>query len=751
MNAGDLCTPTSPRHGLGLAAIAAALAAVLLPLPAAHAAGSCPNEAIREAQGTTDLPNCMALEMVSPPKKFVEPAKDPTFSIDGERVRFRSLAALAETPGLQSYVGDSYVATRSGEGWVTAPTSAPTAAEIWIGGEYSGGPYAYSADLTRWNLMGATQAQANAGVLRIFSGGLDGSFAPLSPLLVPINDSGTPELVTALTSTESEATSTDLSTTVFSPPLVSTSYLPGDPRIAGPAAGQDYNGYVTSLDSAGEPSIELLARDKDGKVWGGACGAHAGGGANEGSGDQFGATSQGAISADGARIFMSTRPAQSGAGKCGNGVPGSVPLRMLVRTRAPGGPVIEPLLPGGQADWEEAGDDLYEGASTDGSKAYFTTTRSLLPSDQGSGDECTFEAGASTGCDLYLYDFGQPVGQRLTQVSLPSQPGESADVLHTITAVSGDGSRAYFVAEGVLSGANAEGKSPTKGEPNLYLYQRDSAHPDGRTVFIATLDPGDEKSLWGVGKSFFGDAYAVPRTGKDSEGHEVGGDGRVLAFATQAALSANDADGTHRDIYRYDSDSEALQCVSCSGSGVDEGFDVTVVLAPVLNAAPSSASVVEGRWASEDGEAIAFSTAEPLAADDDDGVASAYLWRQGQLTRLPGAASGPPTLSMSGEQIGFSTLTALLSQDVDTAMDVYVARAGGGFATPPENPGCSGESCQGTRSAPPAAMAAAFAGPGNPPQRVRCRKPFVKKRSRCVKPIPRHRKKRAGSQQGGKK
>ncbi|HWA55291.1 MAG TPA: hypothetical protein VG816_14065 [Solirubrobacterales bacterium] len=725
---------------------------MLLLVPAADAAGGCPNEAIREAQGTTDLPECMALEMVSPAKKFVEPASAPVFSADGERVRFRSLAALAETPGLQSYSGDQYIATRTAGGWDTAPTSPPSAAEIWIGGEYYGGPFAYSADLSRWNLMGATQVQFNAGVFRIFSSGLDGSFFPLSPLFVPIDDSGTDELVRALSSTESSGTSTDLSTTVFSPALVTTSFLPDDPQIEiVDRLDQDFNNYVVSLDSSGEPSIELLARDKDGKVWGEACGAHIGGGTSNGGGDSFGKTSQGAISADGARILISTRPAQSGSGKCGNGVPASVPLRILKRTRTPSGPVIEPLLHGGQAEWEEAGDDLFEGASVDGSKVYFTTTRALLPSDQDSGSQCSAEAGASTGCDLYLYDFDKPVGQRLTQVSLPTQPGESADVLHTITAISGDGSHAYFVAEGILSGANAAGDSPTQGKPNLYLYERDGAHPNGQTTFIATLDPGDEGRLWGVGKSFFGDSYAVPRQGKDGEGHEIGGDGHVLAFATKAPLSASDADGTRRDVYRYDSSSESLECVSCSSSGAEEGFDVSVVAPTVLGGAPTSAAAVEARWASEDGETVAFSTAEPLAAGDDDASANAYLWHQGELSRLPGTVGAAPTLSLDGKQIAYATRGALLSQDIDTASDIYIARVDGGFASQPETPVCGGEGCQGPRGAPSRATVPAFVGPGNPPKQAGCKKPKVKRRSRCVKPVSRHPKKRTSGKQGGKK
>ncbi len=745
----DIALSSPLRRGIGLALLAVFLI-FLAVTPEAPAAG-CPNEAIREAQGATDLPDCMALEMVSPPKKFVEPASAPIFSLDGERVRFRSLAALAGTPGLQSYTGDNYLATRTADGWATAPTSPPTAAEIWIGGEYYGGPFAYSADLSRWNSMGATQVQFNAGVFRIFSSGLDGSFFPLSPLLVPIDDSGTNELVRALSSTESAGTSTDLSTTVFSPALVTTSLLSDDPRIDQLRVGQDFNNYVVSLDSADEPSIELLARDKEGKVWGGACGSHIGGGVSNGGFDTFGKTSQGAISADGGRVFISTRPAQSGAGKCGNGVPGSVPIRILKRTRTPSGPVIEPLLPGGQAEWEEAGDDLFEGASVDGSKVYFTTTRDLLPSAQASGSKCASAPGTSDGCDLYLYDFDKPVGERLTQVSLPSQPGERADVLHTITAISGDGSHAYFVAEGVLSGANAEGKSPTQGEPNLYLYERDGAHPNGKTTFIATLDPGDEGSLWGVGKSFFGDAYAVPRQGKDGEGHEIGGDGHVLAFATKAPLSASDADGTHRDVYRYVSNSESLECVSCSSSGVEEGFDVGVVAPKVIGAAPTSAAAVEGRWVSEDGETIAFSTAEPLAAGDDDASANAYLWHQSQLDRLPGTVGDAPALSLDGKQIAYATRGALLSQDIDTASDVYVARVDGGFASQPESSVCGGEGCQGSRGAPSRATVPAFVGPGNPPKQAGCKKPKVKRRSRCVKPAPRHHKRRAGAKQGGKR
>ena len=41
----------------------------LLTVPATSAAG-CPNEEIRAEQGTVNLPDCMAYEMVTPPQKL---------------------------------------------------------------------------------------------------------------------------------------------------------------------------------------------------------------------------------------------------------------------------------------------------------------------------------------------------------------------------------------------------------------------------------------------------------------------------------------------------------------------------------------------------------------------------------------------------------------------------------------------------------------------------------------------------------
>jgi hypothetical protein len=724
----------APSRGIQMALVTAAFVAMLI-APAAHAAGPCPNEAIREAQGVTELPACMALEMVSPPKKFVEPAFSPTFSTNGERVRFDSLAALANTPGLQFYTGDKYVATRGPDGWVTAPTSAPTAAEIFAGGESGGGPVAYSSDFTRWNLLGGKQTQVNAGAVQMFHGGLDGSFVPISPLLVPIDETGREDLFSTIGSIPSRVTSADLSASLLATVTPSTSYLSGDPMSVGGAARP--NNYVIGLDEGGAPSIELLARDADGSVYGGKCGAIAGGGA-------AGEITQGAISPDGSRIYFTTRPDQpfdpdhpGEAPPCDNA---ANPLRILERVRTPSGPEIKELIPGGPG----TGDDLFQGASGDGIKVYLTTTRALASSDLDSGPQCSADPGASVGCDLYLYDSTRPPAERLTQVSAGAALGKSADVLSSITAISGDGSHAYFVAEGVLTGANAGGKSPIEGAPNLYLYERDSAHSSGRTAFIGTLDPDDKQKLWGIERSYLGDAYSVPLLTPDRQ--EVGGDGHVLAFASKAALTADDSDGTLRDVYRYDAASEELICISCVNDGEPKDASVT----PGALRAPSSAAAVEGRWVSEDGEEIGFATAEPLVEGDADKANNPYLWRQGALVRIPATTGENPTVSISGQQLGFPTRDALLSQDIDTAGDVYVVRSGGGFLN--TEPTCVGDGCQRVRAMPPAALAPAFSGPGNPEKK--CLKSIKKKRRRCAGGVHKPRKgkkKRASHKHGGKK
>jgi hypothetical protein len=723
---------------------------------AATASAACPNEAIRAAQtsealpnGTVGLPACMALELADPPKKYgQETGEAAAFSADGERLQFHSKAALGDTPGLQSFGGDNYVAIRGSGGWTTAPTSPPAAERILVAGI----PHAFSADLGSWVSFGATQSQGYAAEGHLFKGALGGAYERLSPLLVSIDDSGNQVLQSSGYNFNTAGTAADLSLTVFRTYLNTTSFLPGDPRGIG---GDNADYYVATLDSAGEPSLELLARDKAGKVWGGRCGAHLGGGF----------LNQGAISPDGSRIFLSARPNQPfDETKVGNpeGNPAcstANPLRILERSATPAGPEVTELLPGGPS---APGDDLYQGASLDGTKVFLTTPRALSGSDEDTGSSCSSDLGASKGCDLYLYDSSKPVAERLTQISAGGTgdptPGKDADVLSSVTSISPDGSHVYFVAQGVLTTtANPAGAAAQLGKPNLYLYERDAANPTGRTAFIGSLAPGDKEGLWGVNKSFVGNAYAVPLLGGGEEG---GGDGHILFLDSKATLTSEDLDGGHLDVYRYDSEAGTLQCVTC-GSGEANSGPFDALVNPNPDNPPSSNFAEKGRWVSEDGQTVAFATNAPLEEGDEDGLRNPYLWHEGQLAKLP--ADVPqfqqnPIVSPSGAEVGFTTSERLLPVDGDGARDAYVVRSDGGFPNPVAPPPCnplSEGACQGPASVAAAVSTAAtssFSGPGNQGQAPKCRRGQVRKRGGCVKAHKKQqqkKQKRASHKRGG--
>jgi len=244
-----------------------------------------------------------------------------------------------------------------------------------------------------------------------------------------------------------------------------------------------------------------------------------------------------------------------------------------------------------------------------------------------------------------------------------------------------------------------------------------------------------------------GGAYPVPLLGGDQ-----GGDGHILFLTSKASLTAEDADGGYADIFRYDSETPALRCVSCAPGGPDSApFGA---LAGSNERTPSSNLAEQGRWVSEDGETAVFATAEPIAAADEDGTTNPYLWKEGQLTRLPGevgqfAQSG--TLSPDGSSVVFTTTAPLLPQDGDTARDAYVARAGGGFPAPATAPPCdplSEGSCPGLPSGPGLERAyatEALIASGNQKARPKCRKSQVRKRGKCA--ARHHRKARTNHKQ----
>jgi hypothetical protein len=699
----------------------------------------CPNWERRLEQGiaTILLPACMALEMVSPAKKGNQLASLPSpISADGTRLVFNSIAALdPEVPNNNGITGDLFLASRGNSAW------AIEGANLRYGDGFGEPQFSFSPDLSHWLQV----VRDSEGDLRFFREGLGHTFIALSPTLLNLTGTSGPGF---------QGASADQSHVYFkaqgADPRTGT-YLSDDPLPKG--QGEDSNAYVAYLDVNSQPALELLARDRDGKAWGGNCGARLGGiesttGLNLNL--RNGQRNQGAISADGSRVYFSTRPGQPASGDCTE----ANKKRIMVREETPTGPVIAELLTsectrvGPPACSAVDGDDAYQGASIDQSKVYFTTTRQLDDSDLDSGAAFCDISTAVAGCDLYLYDTAKPLGERLTQVSAGEdvagqhEAGKEAKLYNSIAAISADGSRVYFTAQGALTAdLSPTGASAAAGQPNLYTWDADSEELD----FIGTLnseDAGSGNGLWGSNNGTWNNgAYPVPIKGVNPL---AGGDGHILLFKSNAPLTADDSDGAFTDLFRYDAEAGTIERISKGqAGGLDNG--AFAVIAGGFGSAgrpPGSDFAEAGRPISEDGQTIELTTTEGLLPGDANGVEDVYLWRNGKLhrlprsTRVPNTASNRPALSGDGSTVAYHTTAQLVPFDGDTAMDVYVARVSGGHQAPLPPIICEGENCQGDIQAPPSDQGAdseSVIVPDNLHPKFFCPKGKVRRHGKCVK------------------
>ncbi len=359
---------------------------------------------------------------------------------------------------------------------------------------------------------------------------------------------------------------------------------------------------------------------------------------------------------------------------------------------------------------------LFEGASEDGSRVFFTTIAPLVGEDKDTAD------------DLYMADIGCRTGETecaasgrevigLTQVSHVRDSGEAADV-QGVVRIAPDGARVYFVAHGLLTvGANREGQIPLKGADNLYVYNSIT----GMTAFVADLcsGPGLSGTAEDVGCPANSNRNDVELWQGPSTEAQSTGDGRFLVFSSYGRLLPGDADDA-KDVYRYDAETGMLVRVSVGENGYDaNGNENTVSDGAFADAKIVAAYVGEivlgekvynqhemgSRAVSEDGSRIVFTTSEPLSPEATNGLENAYEWHEGMVS-LVSTGSDEETvsdvvMSQSGHNIFFKTVQGLVSQDTDGAADIYDARLGGGFSPgfAPAQP-CSGDACQGPLTNP---------------------------------------------------
>jgi DNA-binding beta-propeller fold protein YncE len=694
------------------------------------------------------LPDGRAYEMVTPPRKngaIVEVGFPyislPDISEDGSRMVFDSLQCFAGSESCtaeRQNNGDPYLTVRTSGGWVTSPL-APSA--------------------TRWNTNSAWGNSAAAGTA-LFSmptapGGEDdwyvreanGSFLDIGPVTPP-GTGGTSTYGSAR-----QAATSDLSNIVWE----AGSTWPFDQGKG--ASVYEYAGTGNSAPelvgvSGGAGSTDLIST----------CGTSLG----AASGGVFGV-----LSADGGTVYFtamveggSGHPCPSGSGaNAGIPVPADTLYARLDGSRTVPISRRSPVGCTGVCQGSPPGDAGFEGASADGSKAFFTDTQQLTDGaseDSQPGDSASRGCAATTGangCNLYEYDFANPAGENLVAVSAGDTSGGGPRV-QGVMAISPDGSHVYFLARGVLSGvANSEGSVARAGVENLYVFERDARFPNGHVAFVATL-PVSDRGEWttGVGQP----ANVTP-------------DGRFLVFTSSGDLTADTSSTGVRQVFRYDALTGQLVRISVGNDGFNDNG----------NAGTSDASIVPGTnfeydhlgpgrtdpTMSHDGSYVFFMSPVGLAPHALNGVPVAggglaenvYEWHEGHVylisdgRDLSAEVNGVCNVLSSvcligadgtGANVFFMTAAQLVPQDTDTQVDIYDARictAVQPCVTASSSPvSCEGEACRGVPAGTPslpAPASASFSGAGNLPAAIA--KPVVKAKRAKKKAKPKRHRRRA--------
>jgi hypothetical protein len=414
----------------------------------------------------------------------------------------------------------------------------------------------------------------------------------------------------------------------------------------------------------------------------------------------------------------------------------------------------------------------FETASSDGSKVFFKDTWPLTK------DSTLHPTEGRHPSDLYEFNVET---NKVVDLTVPEHPGtgESGEVLGTIPGAGEDGSRVYFVANGVLTpdatpghcpetaGNALEEEIPPGATCNLYVSEPDPEHPGHRqTRLIAKLSPDDAPDWQAPGEP-----GETPKEGSLAfVSSRVSPKGRYLAFMSDRSLKGYDnedvtskAPGERLDeeVYLYDAQRGALVCASCNSN---PGVRPAGILVPEEGTGPlvdrsklwakqwlsgsipggianrQSLSIYQSNDLLDNGR-LFFNSTDPLVKSDKNHVEDVYQYEPEGLGTCQSAGGCVALVSagaandqnesvfldasLSGNDVFFFTAAKLLSQDVDSNYDIYDASVCGTSESPaclpekpPPPPECSGETCKVAAPASPqfsASQSSTFSGPGNSP------------------------------------
>ncbi|MBF6620111.1 MAG: hypothetical protein ITG02_07755 [Patulibacter sp.] len=608
----------------------------------AVAADNCANAEFRVGPSAL-LPDCRAYELVTPAEKtaytLTVPGSPLIFpSESGDQALFMTLTPL---PGALNGHISTFVGTRETDGWKPRPMTPAICST-----DQSGFPQVGDSWTSKgWSLDFSVSVPQAAETNNCDPNDHDGAdlyrFDGTSTTWLSHN--GVPKTSTATAALQ--ATSADASHVVFSTPEALVM-----PLEIGRAFGQGLYERVGD-------QLRVVGLKADGSLIN-PCGARIAGDGGS-NGDTIGT-----ISGDGRVIFFNSgvnngvagcSTVTDDAGQLYARIDGSRTAMISASQRTVADTRRQPEL---------------MGASRDGRTAYFMSTE-MLTDD------------ATTGGGLYAYDLGPVVDGTATSGTLrfltPALTAAAANIQgRQLAGMSDDGSRIYFVANGVLApGAPASGRK-------LYAYDR------GQIRLVGPY----------VGNNF-NPAVSVS----------------VSADGSKAVGLHRPAGYTTDQVFLYDLADLSVTCVSCVAGVTPAGH------ASLQSQLRRPADLAPRRNVTNDGM-VFFESVDRLVARDTNDKSDVYRYANGELRLISGGTGSMGSFlagaTASGRDVFFVTNDSLLPEDFDNGdQDLYVARIGGGFSQPTgDEAPCVGDACQGGVDGTPGVLlpgTAGFVGAGNIP------------------------------------
>ncbi len=398
--------------------------------------------------------------------------------------------------------------------------------------------------------------------------------------------------------------------------------------------------------------------------------------------------------------------------------------------------------------------ELDNEVSADGSRAFFVSPDP--------------DVHAGTPPELYVRETaadGSKSTMLVSQSQLPGHVGEPASGGQSYVYASANGSQAFFASRDRLTLA-----APEDGEVKEYDFDVDTGVltylPNvGGAIVAASANGSDflfedtaseqrELELWRSGPNggSVTEVAQLPQPPEPEGGRYEGLEGRasvdgsVFVFDTNSPLpGAFNNQAGYGEVYRYETASNTLTCVSCPPAGVPQSGDAFTSYddGPGGNDRPLSSE--DSRVISADGSSVFFDTPDPLVARDINGKRDVYEWENGSVHLISSGTSSEESYyldnSESGGDVFFSTAAGMVPGDTDAAYDVYDARIPrAGDTPPPAAVPCQGDVCQGLPSVPSllgAPASATFTGLGNatpsPVQTVKTKSGLKSKKKKSKK------------------